>query len=329
MGRRQRDLDISGGPVAEFAALLRAAREAAGNPTFATMSRRAHRSISALSDAAGGVQFPTWATVEAFVNACGHEETGPWRESWETAQAAISRAPVPQPLPEAAEGVPAAGARAAVHEPDTAPGLPSVPASGGHATAEAAPLTPRHRPPRLPSRLRTLAALVLGVAVGVPVGTLLPRDAGQGAAAAAVPRPMPSVVVVPAPSPPPWAAAGSGCQARTHWVYQYTQTFTGQVYVQLAVPTAQSAEIPTTVTWGQWVWRHSVTVNPGDPAQAVGGTVLLFAKLDTGPRNPLVVVDTATPVCVTFGTAGGTSVAPLASVDANQGWVSSSPAPTG
>jgi hypothetical protein len=101
------------------------------------------------------------------------------------------------------------------------------------------------------------------------------------------------------------------------------------VYAQLASPTGRAAEVPTTITWGEWAWQHPVTVNPGDPAQAVGGTVLLFAKLDTSPRNPLVVIDTASPTCVSFGTASGTSVAPLATVDANQGWASSSPDPTG
>ncbi|TQF06876.1 helix-turn-helix domain-containing protein [Kitasatospora acidiphila] len=107
MGRRQRDLDMSGGPVAEFAALLRAARESAGNPTFAAMSRRAHRSISALSEAAGGVEFPTWPTVEAFVHACGHSETAPWRERWEATQAAIAQAAAPDPAPQEPTPLPA------------------------------------------------------------------------------------------------------------------------------------------------------------------------------------------------------------------------------
>ncbi|WP_220140324.1 hypothetical protein [Kitasatospora acidiphila] len=132
-----------------------------------------------------------------------------------------------------------------------------------------------------------LAALAVGLAVGIPMGAALPGHSTQGAAAAAAPRPtpMPSVVIVPAPSPAPWPAQGSGCQARTHWVYQYAQAYTGQVYAQLAGPTGGTTEVPTTITWGEWVWRHPVTVNPGDPAQAVGGTVLLFAKLDTGPAT--------------------------------------------
>ncbi|WP_101378709.1 helix-turn-helix transcriptional regulator [Streptomyces sp. GP55] len=301
---------MSGGPVAEFAALLRAARESAGNPTFATMSRRAHRSISALSEAAGGVEFPTWPTVEAFVHACGHSETARWRERWEATQAAIAQAAAPDPAPQDPTPVPAGPA-------------PSQPL----AEPPPPPAAPRRGLPTPPPRLRMLAALTVGLAVGIPVGAALPGHSTRGAAAAATPRPtpMPSVVIVPAPSPPAWPAQGSGCQARTHWVYQYAQAYTGQVYAQLASPTGGTDEVPTTITWGEWVWRHPVTVNPGDPAQAVGGTVLLFAKLDTGPRNPLVVLDTATPTCVSFGTAGGTSVAPLATVDANQGWASTSP----
>ncbi|MFF0413395.1 hypothetical protein ACFYUY_23525 [Kitasatospora sp. NPDC004745] len=140
---------------------------------------------------------------------------------------------------------------------------------------------------------------------------------------------MPSVVVVPPPSPLPWPSAGSGCEVRTHWVYQFTQSYRGQVYALLSTPTGRSADVATTVTWGVWAWHHDVTVTPGVPAQGLGGTLLLFDKLDTNVRNPLVEVDTAVPTCAAFGTAGGTSVAPLAVVDADQGWVgvTASPAP--
>ncbi|WP_052441733.1 helix-turn-helix domain-containing protein [Streptacidiphilus anmyonensis] len=327
MGRKQRDLDISSGPVAAFAAQLRATREAAGNPTFATMSRRAHRSISALSEAAGGVEFPTWATVEAFVHACGETDTTAWRERWEATQAAQAA--------QAAQAVVARRWDAPPGRRETADPAAETPAPGHASPTALAALTaapsdvPRRRMPPWSGRLRTVVALALGLAVGVPVGALLPGHSARGAAAVTVAHPMPSVVLVPAPSPAPWPAGGSGCQARTHWVYQYAQAYAGQVYVQLASPGAGTAEVPTTITWGPWSWRQPVAVHPGDPAQAVGGTVLLFSKLDTSARNPLVVVDTTSPLCVSFGTAGGTSVAPLATVDANQGWVSSSPDPAG
>jgi hypothetical protein len=58
VGRKQRTLDPAAGPVAEFALQLRALRERAGSPTFATMSRRAHRSVSVLSEAAQGREVP-------------------------------------------------------------------------------------------------------------------------------------------------------------------------------------------------------------------------------------------------------------------------------
>ncbi|MFI6151561.1 hypothetical protein ACIBCA_02560 [Kitasatospora sp. NPDC051170] len=76
-------------------------------------------------------------------------------------------------------------------------------------------------------------------------------------------------------------------------------------------------------------WHRNVPVTPGVPAQGFGGTLLLFDKLDTNVRNPLVEVDTAVPTCAAFGIAGATSVAPLAAVDADQGWVgvTASPAP--
>ncbi|MFB7379170.1 hypothetical protein ACFC6U_27805 [Kitasatospora purpeofusca] len=132
-------------------------------------------------------------------------------------------------------------------------------------------------------------------------------------------------MVVPAPVPPPWPAAGSGCDARTHWVYQYDHTYQGQVYALLARPDATPTDTTVTLTWGAWRWRHPVTVQPGTPERTTGGTLLLYVKLDTSLRDPLVTLDTPDPVCAAFGTAGPTSVAPLSTVDANQGWTGAEP----
>jgi hypothetical protein len=335
MGRKQRLLDPATGPVAEFAAQLRALRQAAGNPTFAAMSRRGHRSTSVLSEAAGGVELPTWPTVEAFLQACGHTDTAEWQDRWQQAQEALAHAPLPTPLSGAAV-VPTATVLPAV------PAFPPTPRSAPAAQADRpAPRrdnldTPRSDPglrpqgPRrrwIPARLRTLAALVVGLVVGLSVGTRLSTAHGPATTAATTPEPMPTVVVVPVPSPLPWRSTGSGCSVRSHWVYQYPQTYEGQVYILLSTPTGASTTVSTTITWGEWALHRSVTVDPGTPTQGAGGTLLLLDKLDTSLRDPLVEVDTATPVCAAFGTADGTSVAPLTTVDANQGWVSATPSP--
>ncbi|MEU9043604.1 MULTISPECIES: helix-turn-helix transcriptional regulator [unclassified Kitasatospora] len=328
MGRRQRSLDPDAGPVAEFALRLRTLRERAGTPTFAAMSRRVHRSTTVLSEAAGGVDLPTWTTVEAFLEACGETDTAPWREHWERVRDALGE-PVP-PSDSPPDGPPDSPASS---RPDSPPdGRPDSPPDG--------PATVRPyrsaRPAPLPSAPRwwssrpatAAAALVVGLTAGLLTGLQLPRGTPSATAdpQSTPSRALPTVVVVPPPVPPPWPAAGSGCDARTHWVYQYDHAYQGQVYALLARPDGKPADTAVTLTWGAWRWQHPVTVQPGTPAQTTGGTLLLYTKLDTSLRDPLVTVDTADPVCAAFGTAGPTSVAPLSTVDANQGWTGAEPA---
>ncbi|MGC0417167.1 helix-turn-helix domain-containing protein [Embleya sp. AB8] len=321
MGRKQRTLNPTAGPVAEFALQLRGLRERAGNPTFATMSRRAHRSTSALSEAAGGVEFPTWATVEAFVQACGETNTACWLEHWERAREALKET--------AGAGPGASGV------PDVGPGVgellgaaPLLPASAGAAATASPEPSPARRRRLLSTRgIRTAATLAVGIATGLVTGVNLPRAHDASAAPAASPKAMPTVVIVPMSTPPPWPATGSGCATRTRWVYQFDHAYQGQVYVLLATPGAEPRPTEATITWGAWQWHQTVNVAPGDPTQSSGGALLLFNKLDTNIRNPLITIDTTAPTCVAFGTAGGTSVAPQTTIDANQGWVGITPSP--
>lgn len=316
MGRKQRTLDPATGPVAEFALQLRALRDQAGTPTFATMSRRAHRSVSVLSEAAGGVEFPTWPTVLAFVQACGEVDTDAWLERWEQVRSALADNPgPPRPVPDSTLA--------------SEPALSGVSAGPAAGTPEATgvPAAAQPRPLRWPIHgARTVVALAVGLTVGLVTGMNLPRSQEPAATAAAPsPHATASVVIVPPLSPAPWPAAGSGCGARTQWVYQFDHAYMGQVYVLLAVPTARGTTTDATITWGAWRWHQSVAVEPGDPTRDSGGTLLLFNKLDTSLRDPIVTVETTAPTCAAFGTASGTAVAPLTTVDANQGW---NPIPT-
>ncbi|MFI9006460.1 helix-turn-helix domain-containing protein [Actinosynnema sp. NPDC053489] len=83
MGRSERSLDAGDDPLTRFAADLRRARDAAGKPTYRAMSRKAHRSPTTLSEAAGGRAVPSWPTVEAFLLACGVTDHAEWRRRWD------------------------------------------------------------------------------------------------------------------------------------------------------------------------------------------------------------------------------------------------------
>ncbi|MBG0567297.1 WD40 repeat domain-containing protein [Actinoplanes aureus] len=88
MPRPERPLNPADGPLAEFAAALRALRVAAGSPKYSTMATRTGRSSTALSDAAGGRHLPKWPTVEAYVQACDGD-VAEWRRRWERLRAEL------------------------------------------------------------------------------------------------------------------------------------------------------------------------------------------------------------------------------------------------
>jgi WD40 repeat protein len=81
MGRPERKLDLDGGPLQRFAHGLRQLRNAAGPPSYRQLSRRAHFSVTALSEAAGGEVVPSLAVVLAYVEACGGDRAG-WERRW-------------------------------------------------------------------------------------------------------------------------------------------------------------------------------------------------------------------------------------------------------
>ncbi|NMO90429.1 helix-turn-helix transcriptional regulator [Actinomycetospora sp. TBRC 11914] len=162
MPRPQRDLDPRGGPLVEFARDLRALREAAGTPKFATMARRTGRSKTALADAAGGQHLPRWETVEDFVRACD-ADPAPWHRRWLALRAgddAAAPAPVPPEEP-------------VVATPD--PPVPApVPPAPVNVPGPAAAPTPRRR------RALLVAAAVVGVLVVGVLGFVLGRVTEPG-----------------------------------------------------------------------------------------------------------------------------------------------------
>lgn len=101
-GRRGRpELPVSAheGPIAVLAIELRKLREQAGRPAYRDMSRLAHVSASALSEAARGRRWPSWQVVSGYVTACGGE-LELWRRRWEQLRPATDGEP-PAMLPPA------------------------------------------------------------------------------------------------------------------------------------------------------------------------------------------------------------------------------------
>lgn len=88
MGRPERPLDPMEGPVQRFAWELRRLREKAGSPSYRELSRKAHFSSTALSEAAGGSQLPTLAVTLGYVEAC-EGDTSFWEQQWREVVASV------------------------------------------------------------------------------------------------------------------------------------------------------------------------------------------------------------------------------------------------
>ena len=81
MGRPERPLDGTDGPIAEFAYDLRALRHLKGNPSYRELARTALFAPSVLSSAASGYRLPTLPVTLAFVTACGADRAT-WERRW-------------------------------------------------------------------------------------------------------------------------------------------------------------------------------------------------------------------------------------------------------
>ncbi|GGT98414.1 helix-turn-helix domain-containing protein [Streptomyces coeruleorubidus] len=91
MGRREKPVDPSAGPVQRLAHDLRLLREKAGKPPYREMAERAGYSTTALSQAAAGDQLPTLAVARAYAEALD-ADPDEWEARWREADAEL-RAP--------------------------------------------------------------------------------------------------------------------------------------------------------------------------------------------------------------------------------------------
>ncbi|MGI5237794.1 NB-ARC domain-containing protein [Dactylosporangium sp. CA-139066] len=105
MGRPERPLDGSSGPITEFARDLRALRRRAGNPSYRELARTALFAPSVLSTAASGHRLPTLPVTLAFVAACGGDRPA-WERRWRRVAGEVGAAAGPGGAPEAREEPP-------------------------------------------------------------------------------------------------------------------------------------------------------------------------------------------------------------------------------
>ncbi|MFF5496035.1 hypothetical protein [Streptomyces aquilus] len=89
MGRPERPLDPTAGPVARLAHELRELRKAAGSPSYRKMAEAAGFSATTLSQAAAGERLPSLAVVRGYVQACGGDPDA-WEPRWKDAEAEVA-----------------------------------------------------------------------------------------------------------------------------------------------------------------------------------------------------------------------------------------------
>jgi len=91
MPRPERPLAADGGPLTAFAQDLRYLRTDAGGQSYRELARRAHYSVTALSDAAGGKTLPSLAVTLAYVRACDGDPAE-WERRWREVFAVLTPA---------------------------------------------------------------------------------------------------------------------------------------------------------------------------------------------------------------------------------------------
>lgn len=94
MPRPERRLDPAAGPLEAFAHDLRALRMRAGNPSYRTMAKRAHYSVSTLAEAARGLHKPSLKVTLAYVAACGGD-LELWSRRWHSVNSEVEARDAP------------------------------------------------------------------------------------------------------------------------------------------------------------------------------------------------------------------------------------------
>lgn len=124
MGRAERPLDPDAGPLARFAGDLRNLRRAAGSPTYRTLARQTHYSVTTLSQAAAGTSLPSLAVTLSYAEACGGDRER-WRQRWQEVAALLAADQAAHRTPATVEADTRTPTR--VEADTSAPGIPHRP----------------------------------------------------------------------------------------------------------------------------------------------------------------------------------------------------------
>ncbi|MFF7248924.1 protein kinase [Embleya sp. NPDC008237] len=197
-------------PLIEFAAALRAIRDAAGEVPAAELARRAGIDETVLAAALSGAMLPSLTVTMAIVSACGAVPTG-WEAKWREVAAAHLAGPAPEaapvapsspPPPPRPSAAPSIGRPPAPNTPPP-PVYPAAPATPPSAAAPGTPPPPTQAPPTPPTTPPVEAA---------PARPTAPPPEQPSATPAAT---APAADPTPAPASPPKPPAPAGAAAET------------------------------------------------------------------------------------------------------------------
>lgn len=143
---------VQSDPLIEFAAALRAVRDAAGEVSAAELARRAGIDETVLAAALSGAMLPSLGVSMAIVAACGATPAG-WEAKWREVATAHLNGPTPEPAPIAPPAAPAPAAPAPPPRPSAAPsiGRPPAPNTPPPPAGPPTPPAPPRTPPTQPS----------------------------------------------------------------------------------------------------------------------------------------------------------------------------------
>jgi len=91
------------------------------------------------------------------------------------------------------------------------------------------------------------------------------------------------------------------CPARLTHTFQFSNSFTGVVWVHYATPSGDRSPVDIKIRWGPKTWVERLTLEPGSVQTGQGGTIIAFAK--GAAETPEVILTSSVPVCAVFGTA--------------------------
>ena len=203
-------MDPQDGPVAAFAADLRALRQQAGQMTYRAMAKRTGYATSTLSIAASGASLPSLEVTLAYVQACGGDPQA-WQTRWEQTAATHQQ----QQEADGGNG----------HDPTVVTALPAK-QTPNHAVQQRGSARPTGR--------RGTRTITVTIAVGLLVVALIAAIDGRLA-----PSLLPAVAAGAAPTAPVTGTSATGRCTQPTWLRN-----TPAAVAEKPVPNVQHLPVP-------------------------------------------------------------------------------------